>query len=847
MTQLYRLLLKLYPARFREEFSAPLERQFSDEYRDAESLTDRVRLWLRTLSDLAVTVPREFCREMGQDLRYAARVYRKRSLTTILALSALALAIGATTGVFSVVNALLIRSLPFRQPGHLFQIGNTPVSVFSGRRAYFAWRDSSRYLQDVAAYFPTQMNLDLANRSSRIPVTEVSANFFALLGSEPSPGRGFAPDEDLAGRDGVAVIGYGLWQQFFGGDPGVLGSTIRLNGVPMTVIGVAPATLDFPSRTAVWTPTVFDSPHLPKSGVVYGSSIARLRSGVTLAQADSLLDAEMRQAKSQAPRTPLRSLQAELAGPVREASFVLLGVVIFVLLIACANVAHLLLSRVAERRQELLVRNALGASRARLVQQLITESTLLTLLAAVAGLAVAQWASRIASAVQPAELATQDYSILDWRVLAFAAGIAGLTGFLFGVLPAFLVGRLQSGAEALRSRTASQSSGAGRMRALLLALQGAFALVLLAGSLSMGRSFLRLLGTDMGFRTDHVVTLNATTVGNRWQASSRSEEYFREALGRLRAVPGVLSAGAVDYLPMIDNMYMAASFQLDASHSVTSALLNAATPDYFRTMKTEFLEGRDFDATDQEASARVAIVNEEFVRRLGIGTHVVGKQVLTRWPTDKPITIVGVVQTVLTHGPDSPPAAQVFLPAEQFGLGYVTFVARVQGDVTRYLVACRDAVQQVDPHVPIYDVKTLDQRLSDTLARPRFYTTAVVFLGGFAVLLAVVGIYGAATYSIAQRTHEIGVRLAVGATTGGVRSLLLRQSLLPMMGGAVAGVAGAAILGRYLQHLIKGAEITGIQVCGGAAAMLISAAALAVWSATRRIVRMDPTAALRTE
>jgi putative ABC transport system permease protein len=847
MTRLYRLLLKLYPARFREEFSAPLERQFADDCRDAETRTDRARLWIRTLSDLAVTVPREFAREMGQDLHYAARVYRKRSLSTVLALSALALAIGATTGVFSVVNALLIRSLPFRQPEQLFQMTTTPVSVFSGRSAYFAWRDSSPYLQDAAAYFPTQMNLDMANRSARIPVAEVSANFIALLGSEPSVGRGFAPDEDLSGHDGVAIIGYGLWQQFFGGNPAVLGSTIHLNGVPMTVIGVAPATLDFPDKTAVWTPTVFDSGHLPKQGVVYGASIGRLRKGVTLAQADSLLEAELRRAKSESVHAPLRSLQAELAGPVREASLVLLGVVVFVLLIACANVAHLLLSRVAERRQELLVRNALGASRARLVQQLITESTLLTLIAAGAGLVVAQWASRLASAAQPAELAVQEYSILDWRVLAFAAGIAGLTGLLFGVLPALLVGRLQSGAEAFRSRNTSQSTGTGRMRALLLALQGAFALVLLTGSLSMGRSFVRLLGTDMGFRTDHVVTLNATTVGNRWEGSSRSAEYFREALGRLRAVPGVVSAGAVDYLPMIDNMYMAASFQLDTSHSVPSALLNAATPDYFRTMETKFLEGRDFDVTDQQVSTRVAIVNEEFVRRLGIGPHVVGKQVITRWPTDKPITIVGVVQTALTHGPDSPPAAQVFLPAEQFGLGYVTFVARVQGDVTRYLAGCRDAVQQVDPHVPIYDVKTLDQRLSDTLARPRFYTTAILFLGGFAVLLAVVGIYGAATYSIAQRTHEIGVRLAVGATTGGVRSLLLRQSLLPMVCGAAVGIAGAAILGRYLQHLIKGAETSGVQACATAAAMLIFAAALAVWSATRRIVRMDPTAALRTE
>ena len=847
MARLYCLLLKLYPARFREEFGAPLERQFADEYRDAVTSGERLRLWLRALADLAATVPAELLREIGQDLSYAVRVYRRRALVTCLALSALALAIGATTAVFSVVNALLIRSLPFRQPDRLVQISITPVSVFSGRAAYFGWRDSSPYLANAAAYFPTPMNLGTASQSTRIPVAEVSANFFALLGSEPALGRNFTPDEDVQGHDSVAVIGHALWQQFFGGDPRVLGATIHLNGTPVTVIGVAPATLDYPGKTAIWTPTIFDTALLPKQGVIYAQTIGRLRNGVTLAQATGQLDAQMRRLDPEAQRTPLISLQAELAGPIRQASLVLLGLVTFVLLIACANVAHLLLSRVAERRQELMVRGALGASRARLVQQLTTESTLLTLLAAGAGLAVAQWATRLAAAAQPAQLASQDYSILDWRVVGFAAGIAALTGALFGVLPALLVGRMQSGGDALRSRYAGQSSGAGRMRALLLAVQGALALVLLAGSFTMGRSFLRLLGTDMGFRTDHVITLSATTDPTRGKDESRTREYYRQALERLRAIPGVESAAAVDYLPLADNMYVAATFALDASHTVSSALLNAATPGYFGVMGTHVVEGRDFNAADGNASDRVAIVNEEFIKRLGIGPHVVGLRITTRFPTEKPLTIVGVIQTVLTQGPDSKPVAQVFLPAEQFSLGYITFVARVRGPVSPYLAACRDAVQQVDRQAPVYDVKTLDQRLSETLARPQFYTTAVLFFGIFALLLAVVGIYGAASYSIAQRTHEIGVRVAVGATTSGVRGMLFWQSMLPMGCGTAAGIAGAALLGRYLQHLIDGAEATGAWTCAVAASTLILAAALAVWSATRRIVRMDPTAALRAE
>jgi predicted permease len=431
-------------------------------------------------------------------------------------------------------------------------------------------------------------------------------------------------------------------------------------------------------------------------------------------------------------------------------------------------------------------------------------------------------------------------------VLAFAAGIAALTGVIFGVLPAFLVGRMQATGDVVRTRSSGQSSTAGRMRAVLLAMQGAFTLVLLAGSLTMGRSFLRLLGTDLGFHTDHVITLNVTTAGSRWQADSRSNEYYREALQRLRAVPGVLAAGGVDYLPLMQNMYMAASYSLDASHSV-SAILNAATPDYFRAMDTRIVEGREFTAGDQSDSQPVAIVSEEFARQLGVGPHVVGLQITTTFPTKKPTTIVGVVQNVLTEGPDSKPWPQVYLPSEQFTVGFVTFVARVRGEVRPYLVAARDAVQQVDTQVPVYDVKTLEERFSETLARPRFYATAVLFLGGFALLLAVIGIYGAASYSIAQRTHEIGVRIAVGATPGGLRGLLLWQSLLPMAVGGAAGIAGAVLLGRYLQHLIAGAETTGVLACTAAAGTLIFAAALAVWTATRRIVRMDPTAALRAE
>jgi putative ABC transport system permease protein len=377
-------------------------------------------------------------------------------------------------------------------------------------------------------------------------------------------------------------------------------------------------------------------------------------------------------------------------------------------------------------------------------------------------------------------------------------------------------------------------------------MQGAFTLVLVAGSFTMGRSFLRLLGTDLGFRTDRMVTLNVSLPGTRWD-HGRMREYYRLALDRLRAIPGVESAAAVGYLPLVEAGYMASAFDLDTAHAVSSAPVNMISPDYFHTMRTPVLEGREFNAADVATSEPVAIVNEQFARELGVGPHLAGKHLSSQWPRVRTYTIVGVVQSTRMAGPGDLPRAQIFFPEEQFIPGFVTFVARVHGAVAPYLVVCRDAVQQVDSQVPVYDVKTMDQRLSETLARPRFYATAVLFLGSFALLLAVVGIYGVASYSIAQRTHEIGVRIAIGATPGGLRGMLLWQSLLPVGCGVVVGIAGAAALGQYLRHLMAGAESTGPWTCAIAAATLAATAAVAVWSATARVVRMDPTAALRAE
>ena len=856
MKRVYHLLLRLYPARFREEYAAPMERQFQDEYREARNRRSRAWLGLRGLADVVATLPAEIARELGQDLRYSERVYRQRSLVTALALASLALAIGATTGIFSVLNALLIRSLPFQEPERLVELWLSPTNPLAGRAVFHAWRDASPYLSEAAGCAASEMNLGLAGGSARVHVAETTANFLRMLGTEPEFGRGFSADEDIPGQNGVAVIGYGLWQQLFGSDPRVLGSTIRLNGVPLTVVGVAPRSLDYPDKTAVWTPTAFDADRIPKVSPALYQTIGRLKPGVSMAQASGMFQAEVLRAKvgQNLPRSEdywnrphLLSLRDRLAGPVRPASLVLMGIVVFVLLIACANVAHLLLSRTTERRQELAVRAALGASRARLMQQLVTEAIVLTAAAALAGMAIAHWTARLASSAQPAQLSARQYTVLDWRVIAFALGLAVLAGIVFGVLPASLIGRMQAGQEVMRTQPGSSRAGTGRMRAVLIAMQAALTVALAAGSFSMGRSFLALLGTDLAFRTDRVVTMNVSLSGTRYDTDSRERQYYGEALERLRAVPGVESAAAASYLPLIQKMFMGGLFKLDSGERGPVAVLIAASPGYFRTMGTEVVEGREFSESDRKGTERVVVISDELARSFGKGS-LVGRKLDLAWQ-GKPqmATIVGVVRSERYSGPAYEGGAQVFRPIEQATPGSLTFVAKVRGNPESYLAVCRDAVRRADRDVPVYDVKTLNQRLADVLALPRFYTTAILFFAGFALLLAMAGTYGVATYSVAQRTHEIGVRLAVGGSPDRIRGMLLRQSMLPLGAGMLAGVFGAAGLGRFLQHLISSAEPTGLWTCVIAALILATATAAAVWTATNRIVRMDPTAALRVE
>jgi len=854
--RVYRLLLRLYPAQFREEYTSAMERQFTDEYRDLTTRGERFRFWVRTSIDFARSIPTQAAREIVQDLRYAGRVYGRRPLVTALAFAALALGIGATTGVFSILNALLLRGLPFARPEELVEIQSAPVNPLGGRVSFYKFRDASAFAEDIATYSSADLNLGAGPEAARVTASEVSASFLKVMGSEPGFGRGFMADEDLPGHDDVAVIGYAFWQQFFGGDPRVLGKIIELNGTPLKVVGVAQAGFEYPGKTAVWVPTAFDLPKIAKSGVVFYREIARLKPGLTLPQASQMFRAEvsrlnpdlLKPAGSSGFVRPLPKLipvREQLVGQVRESSLVLMGVVVFVLLVGCANVAHLLLTRVAERRGELAVRAALGASRARLVQQLITESALLTVMATAAGFVIARWTAGLAANAQPAPIATLGYTTLDWRVLLFAGAMAAVTGVLFGVIPAWLMGRMQPSDENLRA-TGARSTAVSRTRTALIVAQVALTVALVGGSVLMCRTFLRLLGSDLGFRTDHIVTLNVSLAGTAYNGRDGMLRYYRQAVDRLRSVPGVESAAAVPYLPLMQNMYMGFMFRPAPGREGVTAVTISATPDYFRTLGTAVVEGREFTAADRASSQSVIVLNEEFAHAFEGGPHLAGRTIWD-WQGKRQYTVVGVVRTVQMFGPGSQTGPQAYFPFEQAPPSFASFVARVRGNAAEYLPVCRDAVRQVDSRIPVYDVKTLDQRLADNLARPRFYTTAITFLAGFALLLAVIGIYGAASYAITQRTKEIGVRVAVGACMTDVRLMLLRQGMWPVAAGVVMGVGGTLVLGRFIKHLIASAPNPGLWTWAPAAGVLGAAGAMAAWVATRRLLRMDPTAALRAE
>ncbi|HEY4950881.1 MAG TPA: ABC transporter permease [Candidatus Acidoferrales bacterium] len=842
--KLYRFLLKFYPAGFQNDYAGPMEREFRDELADSSGGFALAKLWVRLLTDLAVSIPLQFSRELFQDARYTLRLWANRPGQTGFAILALAIGIGANTGVFSVVNALLLRSLPFHDPSRLVSLG-TFFPPHSSAKEFHEWRQQQRsYLADAALIEQFDVNLGAAQNSVRAHLSYTSWNFFAVLGVQPVLGRWFRDGEDTPGENAVAVISYGLWQKLFAGDQRALGSTIRVKGTPLTVVGVAPAGFNYPNNSDVWYAANF-SP-----GNNGWQTIARLEPRITWPQARAAFALEsdrlwpQRAELGNSEHYPrMTSLQDELAGPVKNASMILLAGVVLILLIACSNVANLLLARSADRATELSIRSALGASRARIAQQLLTECLMLSFVASIAGLLVAWWTTSLATKVQPAPLFTQSYSILDARVLGFAVAAAIASSVFFGALPSLYAGRIH----AHGARAASSSRGARLIRETLIAAQVMLTIILLTASVSVGRAFVSLMKSDRGFAAKGLVTVSVSLDGTTRAVAGHQLPYFEEVLDRIRRLPGVRSASETEFLPLDATGFVGGPFGFDGRPAKLNSTMIPVLSDYFKTMGGRILYGREFTDAEVRSDAQDVVVNEQFAKEFGSAVGVLEHEVTIGEST--PRKIIGVVTGMdyMTDTMDTGHSNQIFIPAHSPGGFVSTFVARVDGRAEDSLPAIRDTIRSVDTQVPVFGVKTMEERMADAVARPKFYRTAILFFAGFALFLAVIGIYAVVSYAVAVRTHEMGVRLALGATPAGLRGNMLWQGLLTVVAGATFGISGAMLTGRFLENLVQGAKSVDLATLILSFFLIALVASGSIWAGTRRIARLDILDILRIE
>ena len=784
---------------------------------------------------------------MFHDVRYTLRLWAVRPWQTGFAIAALAIGMGANTGVFSVVNALLLRSLPFREPDRLAFVREF-IPPHDTVAEFHEWKQQSAYLANTALVEEFDVNLGGARVASRVHVAQTSSNFFDVLGIQLVLGRGFASEDDvngtgwgLPGRNAVAVIGYGLWQQLFGADPTVLGASIRIDGHPLTVIGIAPPGFDFPGGAVLWKPAAFSS------GNNGWATVARLKPGIPWAQARAAFAVEAKRLSStqEGPHDlhpTIGPLQNALAGSAKNDSLMFMGAVVLVLVLACTNVANTLSARTLDRMPELFIRSALGASDGRLARQLFTECLLLSIVATLAGLAIASWTTSLAAKAEPHTLAAQSYSTLDARVLGFTVVVSVVTALLFSMLPSLYLRRVRT----FGIRSSCRFPGSRLLRETLVGAQVMLTIIFLAGSVSLGRAFVHLMGIDRGYDVRDLVTVSVSLEGTTHQLYKRQLPYFEEVLNRIRRLAGVRAASATEFLPLYASAFVGGAFGLDGRPAARNSTLIPVMSGYFQTMGGKILYGREFTDTEIRSGATVAVVNERFAAGFGAPEDAVGHQLTIEGNSTR--RIVGIVEGMeYETDPTLASGNQVFIPSANPGGFFSTFVVRVDGPAENYLAKVRDVIQSADPQVPIFGVKTMGQRLEEVFAGPKFYRSALWFFAGFALLLAVIGIYGIVSYAVVQRTQEMGVRLALGTTPFRLRSLLLRQGLLTVMVGAVLGIVGAQVSGRFLGTLIEKAEPVGLATSAGLILFLALVASTSIWFATRRISRFDITAILRAE
>ena len=816
-----------------------------------------------------------------QDIRYGLRMLLKNPGITVIVIVALALGIGANTAIFSVVNAVLLRPMPYEESDRLVLVNekNAVLDEMSISYPNFTdWRNQTQTFEKIGVFNVDSYNLTGVGEAERIFTAQFSADLFSVLRVNALHGRLFTNDEDKPGGPPVVVLSYGLWQRRFGGQTGIINQAINLNSKNYTVIGVMPETFAFPSRAEMWVPVgqLSDQASWKERGNhpgLYG--IARLKPGVAIAQADAEMNTIAVNLEKQYPdtnpgnRVRIRPLMEYFVGDVRRALWVIFAAVGFVLLIACANIANLLLARATGRRKEMAIRTAVGASRWRLARQLLTESILLSLIGGSIGLLLARWGISLILYMSPDAIPRSREIGLDWTVLGFTIGVSFLTGIVFGLIPALQAGDLDVH-ETLKE-SARGTSGRQWLRSSLVVVEVATTLVLLIAAGLMIRSFYLLLKVNPGFSHEHLTSFSISLPEEKYESQDSMASFYDRLLQNMRALPGVESVAAASGLPLGNNGWQT-SFVIDGQPvppREQTPLMEAClvTPDYFKAMNIPLLRGRTFTERDNRAhlagrdlskldenqragaGVNVVVIDEEFARRYWPNEDAVGKRIrMGRDPDAQKLEVIGVVGRVkmesLNRNSDR---VQGYFAFAQLPLNGMTVIIKGASDPNQLIGSARAAVREIDPDQPIYSPRTMNEIRGESVAGERLNLTLLSLFAGIALVLAIVGIYGVMSYSVTQRTHEIGIRMAIGARPRDVFTMILGQGMKLAIIGVVIGLAAAFGLTRVMASMLFGVTPTDATTFGAISALLIAVALLACYIPGRRATKVEPTISLRYE
>ncbi len=812
-----------------------------------------------------------FLETFMQDVWYGARVLAKNKGFTAVAVLTLALGIGANTAIYSVVHQLLLRRLPYTDPERIVLLwevspeGRHQNTVSPAN--FWSWREQGRGFEGMAAFVDQRLNLTGdGSEPEEIASQFATPELFRVLGVKPILGRDMAPEDAVPNAPRVVVLRHGFWRRRLGGDPGAVGKPITLNSIPFTVIGILPESFHWHLRQVsgtgkpaeVWVP--FSPPtEEPSSRGRYLSVVARRKPGVSLEQAQAELRTIASRLEADSPfnkgyGAEVIPLREQLVGNVRRALLVLLGAVGFVLLIACANVANLLLSRAAAREKEIALRTALGARRMRIVRQLLTESLLLAVLGCLLGLVLAWWGLRALVAISPRDLFMLQGISLNLPVLAVTVAISLATGFIFGLAPALEATRLNLN-DSLKEGgkgTAGQGTRSRRLRGALVIAEVALAIVLLTSAGLLVKSFVRLQHVDSGFRTDDVLTAVARLPLRKYREDPQVVAFFRQAEERLRALPGVRDVGIVNYLPFYGGLGSTTGFTVEGRPvppgEEPGTDVRVTDAGYFRTMGILLVRGRMFTDREDTEERRVVLINEAMARQHFPGEDPIGKIIsVAMFDEPVPTEIVGIVRDVKYENLANAAQPTVYMPLPVLIYSSMTFVLRTAGDPAEIAPAVRRAVREIDPDQPVSDVRTMNQVMAEWVGRDRFNTLLLAIFAGLATLLAAIGIFGVMSYSVTLRTREIGLRMALGARPGEVQKLILRQGLLLTSIGIGLGVAGALALTRLMSGLLFGVGSTDPATFAAIVLLFALVAVIACYLPARRATRVNPLIALRHE